>query len=202
MSAITDYASLKTAIANWLHRTDLDLLTGDFIALAEAKMSAQLMTRAMDIRANLTCTAGNAYVTLPTDMLEMNRLIVLSDPINVLRYESPDQLSIDYPTSIVGKPTLFAIIGSQVQLAPIPDSAYTLEITYLQRIPSLSLTNTTNWLIAAFPNAYLYGSLVAAQPFIENDERLPMFEKLYAQAIQEINSIDWYSGTTMRVRAR
>lgn len=202
MSAITDYASLKTAVANWLHRSDLDLLTGDFIALAEAKMSAQIYARSMDIRANLTCTAGNAYVTLPTDMLEMNRLTVTGDPNYVLRYESPDQLLIDYPNSTQGKPTLFAIIGAQIQLAPIPDSAYTLEITYMQRIPSLSTTNTTNWLLTAFPNVYLYGALCAAQPFIQNDARLPLFEKLYQEAIAAINSIDWYSGTTMRVRAR
>jgi hypothetical protein len=147
-------------------------------------------------------SAGNAYVTLPGDMLEMNRLILMSDPVYTLRYESPDQLSIDYPTSLSGKPSAFAVIGSQLQLAPIPDLAYALELTYQQRIPALSSTNTTNWLLTAFPNVYLYAALCAAQPFIMNDARIPTFERLYMQGIEAINSIDWYSGSTMRVRAR
>ncbi|MFZ6653792.1 phage adaptor protein [Undibacterium sp. TJN19] len=202
MSAITDYASLQTAVINWLHRSDLAAFVPDFIALAEGKMSSDIVARPMDVRTTLTTSTGNAYVTLPGDMLEMNRLILMTDPVYTLRYESPDQLSIDYPTALTGKPSAFAVIGSQLQLAPIPDTAYTLELTYQQRIPALSSTNTTNWLLTAFPNVYLYAALCAAQPFIMNDARIPTFERLYMQGIEAINSIDWYSGSTMRVRAR
>jgi len=35
-----------------------------------------------------------------------------------------------------------------------------------------------------------------------NDARLPVWQGLYSQAISGINGIDWYSGTTMKVRAR
>lgn len=202
MSAITDYASLQTAVANWLHRSDLVSLVPDFIALAEGRMSADLSARAMEVRTNLTCTIGNAYVTLPSDMLEMSRLNVLTDPVYTLQYRSADQLSTEFPTSQTGEPRVFGVIGAQVQLAPVPDAAYTLELTYMQRIPSLSNSNTTNWLLSAFPNCYLYAALMSAQPFIQNDERLPLFEKLYRDSVNAINSIDWYSGSTMRVRAK
>jgi len=202
MSAITDYASLQAAIINWLHRADLATVAPDFISLAEGRLSADLDTRAMEVRTNLTATSGNAYVTLPTDMLEMKRLILVTDPIYTLRYEAPDQLTTDYPNSQVGKPTIFAVIGAQIQLAPIPDTAYTLELTYQQRIPSLSATNTTNWLLTAFPNCYLWAALCEAQPFIMNDARIPVFQAKYQEAIENINSIDWYSGSTMRVRVK
>jgi hypothetical protein len=202
MSAITDYASLKTAVSNWLHRTDLDSYVGDFISLAEGRMSADINARPMETRTSLAVTSGNAYVTLPTDMLEMSRLIVQTDPIYTLQYRSADQISTEYPTSQVGEPRVFCVIGADVQLAPIPDADYTMELTYMQRIPSLSSTNTTNWLITAFPNAYLYAALCAAQPYIANDARLPIFEKLYLDSVKAINSIDWYSGSTMRVRAK
>ncbi|MES2040472.1 MAG: hypothetical protein V4495_21850 [Pseudomonadota bacterium] len=96
----------------------------------------------------------------------------------------------------------FSVIGQQLQLAPIPDAAYQLELTYQQRIPALSTINTTNWLLAAFPNVYLYAALCAAQPFIMNDARISTFEKLYLQSVDAINSIDWYSGSTMQVRAK
>lgn len=203
MSTIVDYASLQTAVGNWLHRTDLVALIPDFIGIAEGTLSSDLDTRAMQTRATLTANSGNAYITLPTDMLEMERLLLMTDPIGVLRYETPDQLTTDYSSaSIVGKPTVFTVIGPQLQLAATPDTNYSLELTYSQRLPSLSASNTTNWLLTGFPNAYLWAALCAAQPFIINDERLPMFKNLYKEAIDAINSIDWFSGSSMRVRAR
>lgn len=200
--AITDYASLQAAVSNWLHRSDLTAQIPDFIALAEARLSADLVARPMEISTTLTVTAGNAYVTLPSDMLEMTRLVLQSNPRLALKYASADELIADYPTDTPGQPVIFAVIGNQAQLAPVPDSGYTLELIYQQRIPALSNSSTTNWLITNWPNAYLYGALVAAQPFIVNDTRLPMFQQLYQQAVEGINGIDWYSGSTMTVRAR
>ena len=84
----------------------------------------------------------------------------------------------------------------------MPDSDYSIELLYYQRIPALSNTNPTNWLLTICPNAYLYGALLAAQPYLINDERIPMIQSLYRQAVDGLNSIDWYSGSTMRVRAR
>ena len=199
---IATYSDLQTSLANWLHRSDLTALIPDFIALAEAGLSGDLQARSMEVRTTLTTTAGNAYVTLPTDMLEMHRLTVQSDPVYVLSYRSPDELQQDYPYTTTGKPAVFAILGSEMQLAPIPDSAYTLELVYKQKIPALSDSNTSNWLLAQWPNAYLYGALCAAQPYIANDQRLPTFQALYQEAVDGINGIDWYSGTTMKVRTK
>lgn len=200
--AITDYASLQASVANWLHRTDLTDVIPDFIALAESKMASDIDARPMDIQVTLACTAGNPLVALPADMLEMRRLLLVTDPSIVLKYATPDQISSDYPLSLASRPSVFAVLGANLQLAPIPDSDYTLSLDYKQRIPALSGSNTTNWLLTAFPNAYLYGALCAAQPFIVNDERLMTFQALYKEAVAGINTIDWYSGSTMRVRAR
>ena len=202
MSSIVDYATLQTAVANWLHRADLTALVPDFISLAENEMSADIVARPMETRAVLTAIPGNAYITLPNDVLEFRRLILVTDPTYVLRYESPDQISTDYPTALSGKPTLYTVIGSTVQLAPIPDSNYSLELTYRQTIPALSVSNTTNWLLTNFPNVYLYGAICAAQPYMMNDERLGTFKNLYAEAVSKINSIDWCSASSLRVRAR
>lgn len=199
--AISDYGSLVTAVSNWLHRSDLAAQVPDFITLAELQMNSDIDSRAMESRTILTTTAGNEYITLPTDMMEMRRLLLQTSPTVTLKYVTPDEISSDYATGRTDQPRVFAVIGGQVQLAPIPDAAYTIELTYKQRIPPLSASSTTNWLITAWPNAYLYGALLAAQPYIVNDARLPTFEAMYRKAIDGINSIEWYSGSTMRVRA-
>lgn len=200
--AITDYASLQTTLATWLHRADLAAQIPDFIALAEAKLSCDLDARPMESRTTLTTTAGNAWLTLPADMLEMRRLLLQTSPTITLKYVTPDQISEDYSAAMTGRPEVFTVIGGSLQLAPVPDSAYAIELTYQQAIPALSASNATNWLLTGWPNAYLYGALVAAQPYLMNDARMDTFQKLYQEAVRGINSIDWYSGSTLRVRAR
>lgn len=200
--AITDYASLQSSVANWLHRSDLTAQIPDWIALAEAKLSSDLSARAMETRTSLSVSAGNAYVNLPNDMLEMARLTLQTNPVITLKYASADELSADFPFNVSGRPSVFAVIGGQLQLAPVPDANYNLELVYQQRIPALSNSNPSNWLLSNWPNAYLYGTLTAAQPYIANDARLATFQALYREAVDGINGIDWYSGSTMRVRAR
>lgn len=200
--AITDYASLQASVANWLHRSDLAEMIPDFIALAEAKLCSDVDSRSMESRTTLTASAANGYLTLPVDMLEMRRLKIIDSCNTILQYRTPDEIDQEYPNNRSDRPAVFAVVGGTLQVAPIPDTDYTLELVYLQRIPALSNSNTTNWLLTTWPNAYLYGALCAAQPYIVNDARLPTFQALYKEAVEGINGIDWYSGSTMRVRAR
>lgn len=200
--ALSTYSDLQTSVANWLHRSDLTSVIPDLIAMAEERLTADIVSRSMDTKTNLATVAGTATVALPTDMVEMRRLQIVSSYNTVLKYVTPDQLSADYYTNQVGLPLVFSIVGSNIELAPTPDAVYTLEITYKQRIPALSSTNTTNWLLTNWPSCYLYATLLQAQPYIMGDERLPVIESLYKEAVSNINAVDFYSGTTMRVKAR
>ena len=200
--SITTYAELQTSLANWLNRGDLTANIPDFITLAEAQLSTDLKTRSMEAKVTLSTVAGVNTVALPTDMLEMRRVQVVGTYNQPLSYRSPDELSIDYASNMSAQPIVFTVVGGNIELAPIPDAVYSLELTYQQRIPALSVSNTTNWLLTSWPNAYLYASLLAATPFIMNDARIAVWAQLYQQAVDGINSVDWYSGSTMKVRSR
>lgn len=200
--SIATYSDLQTSVANWLNRSDLSANIPDFIALAEDRLSGDLKTRAMEAKTTLSTVGGTNTVALPADMLEMRRIQILGSYNQPLSYRSPDELSIDYADNRSGQPVVFTVVGSNIELAPIPDGVYSVELTYQQRIPALSVTNTTNWLLTSWPSAYLYGALIAAEPFLKNDERLPVWQSLYQEAVDNINGIDWYSGSTMKVRAR
>lgn len=200
--SITSYAELQASVASWLNRGDLSANIPDFVTLAEAQLNRDLKTRAMETKTTLPTVAGVNTVALPTDMLEMRRLQVVGTYNQPLSYRSPDEISIDFAANTSAQPVVFTVIGGNIELAPIPDGVYSLELTYQQRIPALSDTNTTNWLLTNWPDAYLYASLLAATPFIMNDARLSTWAQLYSQAITGINGIDWYSGSTMKVRVR
>ena len=58
--AITTYAELQTAIANWLARDDLTTYLPDFITLFEAAANRRLRVRQMETTATLTPSSGSA----------------------------------------------------------------------------------------------------------------------------------------------
>lgn len=196
--SIVDYPSLQASLASWLHRSDLTAQIPDFIMLAEMKMNGDLEARMMDSITTLNTVANTSYLALPPDMIELRRMAIAG--YAPLEYVSPDQFDIEYGSQVTAMPRLFTVIGAQIQFAPTPDAVYAIETTYRQRIPPLSATNPTNWLITSYPNAYLWGALVSAQPWLASDDRLGTFQTLYREAVDQINKIDWCSGTTLVMR--
>ena len=203
--AINTYQTLQDAVANWVHRPGDATITArimDCISLVESRMSADLSGRSMELRATLTCVPSVAYVTLPTDIVEIRRLLLSSTtPQTTLKYVTPDNISKDYAYGSVGQPVIYTVNGAQVQLAPVPDTAYSLELSYYQKVPPLSTTNTTNWLLAGYPNVYLYGTLAELMVYLQDANGLAINKKLYLEAVDVVNKIDWYTGSTMIVRA-
>jgi hypothetical protein len=201
--ALGTYAQLQASIADWLHKDNLTTVIPDFIALAETQLNADINSRGQETRTSLTANTTTNLVALPTDMLEMRRLTITSTtPYRVLEYKSPEQLYADtvYITT-TSEPSAFTVIGSNIELNCIPDAAYTLEIVYRQKLTALSVSNTTNWLLTGYPNTYLFGSLLQSAPWIQDDDRIAVWQKMYGDAIKMVNTIDWYSGSGLRVRA-
>ena len=197
--ALTSYTELKTSIANYLNRSDLTSVIPDFITLAESKLNRILRLRVMQKRVSTTTTASDAFIDLPSDFLEMVQFFVDSNPNVVLDYVNPTEIELDNLRETSGKPQQYTIMGSEFKLNPIPDSVYTLKLTYFGKIPALSDSNTTNFLLSNYPQVYLYGALVEAQPYIMNDERLTTWISLYNEAVQLIIRDDEqgrYSGRT------
>lgn len=201
--ALATYTDLQTSVAGWLNRPDLTAQIPDFITLAETRLNRDLdNARAMETKVTLTTPSdGSNTVAAPADLLEMQRLLLLDSQNVVLQYLTPDEFAARHASNRSGRPEDFTVTGGSIELGPTPDAAYTLQLSYFQKLPSLA-ANGSNWLLSAWPDAYLWATLCAAQPFLMNDGRLPTFERLYAQAVQSINSVEWYSGTTMRVKAR
>jgi len=201
--ALDTYANLKTAIADWLDRSDLTDRIPDFIALAEARLNRELRIRPMEVRSTLTLTAGQRYFALPGGYLQMRNIQLNTNPVTPLEYITPEMLDRLYGSNTSGKPKAYSLIGDEIQLAPIPDSAYTLEVAYYEKFTPLSTDVTTNWLTENAPDVLLYGALIEAEPFVKNDERMPLWLNAYKEAIDKIQKADdrdRHSGSQMRVR--
>ena len=197
--ALTTFNELKTSIGNYLNRSDLTSVIPDFITLTEAKLNRILRIRPMQKRVSTTLTSGDAFVDLPNDFLEATQIFIDSNPNKVLNYVNANQIELENIQETSGTPSQYTITGDEFQLSPIPDSGYTLKISYYAKIPALSTENTSNYLLASYPQVYLYGALLEAQPYIVNDERITVWMSLFNEAVQLINRDDEqgrYSGRT------
>lgn len=187
--AITTYAELKSAIADWLNRDDLDAVIPNFISLAEAHFNRTMRHRKMVTRSD--ATLDTPYFAVPADWLENIRFQLNTNPVTPLLYVTPEQAAEErqkYNAS--GQPLFFSMVGEQFQVVPSPDTSYGAELLYYAKIPALSDANTTNWLLTESPDVYLYGSLVQSAPYLKEDERISVWAGLYQQFVDDMMLAD------------
>ena len=206
--AITTYAELQTATANWLDRTDLTARIPEFIELSEANFNRVIRQPDM-VTKDDSFSLTSRYNTLPTDTLEIVRIVLHLTPVIVLEYLTPEEISERRVSmSATGKPYYFTVIGgstNQLEVVPSPDSTYTSSIVYYTRIAALSDAATSNWLLAAHPDIYLFGTLVEAEPYLKNDERMPMWTSRLDKALMALRlqgERELHTGSSLRMRAR
>ena len=204
--AISNYSTLQASIGDWLNRSDLTAVIPDFITLAEAQFNRNIRHRRMVERA--TATLDSEYSAVPADWLESLRYQINTNPITVMEFVSPDQAALlKGANGTTGKPIYYTQIGQQFQVVPAPDSgsAYTGELTYYATIPALSVSNTTNWLLTDSPDLYLYGALLQAAPYLQDDQRLSTWGTLYERCLNDLKVSDERSRmatSALRMRAR
>jgi hypothetical protein len=180
--ALDTYANLQASIASWLNREDLASQIPDFIALAEAKFDRELRVNAMVGRE--VTTASSDYVELPSDWLQTISAAITSpaNTYSALRYISPEEYNDLRNDGLTGTSRMYTIINNNMLLLPAPEASVTIEIIYYKKIPALSASVATNWLLQRSQDLYLYGSLIQAEAFLQNDERIP----LWAGAVERI----------------
>jgi len=191
--ALANYTDLTSAIAGWLARDDLTSRIPDFVTLAEAKFNRVLLHPQMETRSTLTVDTGAAspeFLDLPSDFQTM-RSVRLSGVVGKPRLGFMTQTQMDdYRFSIdnvAAQPVYFSITGDQIELAPTPNENFTVQVIYRRNIPALA-TNTTNWLMTLAPDLYLYGSLLEAAPYMQNDERLAVWGLATQTVIDQLNA--------------
>jgi len=181
--AIATYTDLQSAVGDWLNRADLSSVIPTFITLAEAKFNRELRTRDMLLRSEAITT--NEFVAVPSDFLENYSLelnMTNLGPQQSLAFIGPLEAKVLKANKITGLPRYYTMIDGAFEILPAPSGNTDIILTYYQKIPSLSGTVSTNWLITKSPDLYLYSTLLEAAPYLKDDERL----QVWAAARQQV----------------
>ena len=186
--AITTYAELQSNVTDFLNRDDLDAKAPTFISLAESNLSRDIRHWRQEKRS--TAEIDTQYSAIPADFLEAVRFYITSGdtrPLELIsQAEMLDRKYHNLNTS--GQPAYYAITAGEIEVYPVPDGTYTAELYYMANLPALSDSNTSNWLLQYYPDAYLYGSLIHSAPYLKDDARLQVWAALYASAVDAINA--------------
>lgn len=190
---IEKYGQLKSAIANWLARNDLENQIEDFIWLAESRINKDLFCPEMyktkitkisnpspDISTQCTILVPDNLIKLKSiSYIDINRSKVKLLPCN-------ENVINNYSFNF---PKYFERRGSYFAIFPNADfSNFDFVIDFYERIPSLSKTNTTNWLLEQSPEIYLYASLLEACPYLGEDSRVNMWLSAYNIGVSALNA--------------
>lgn len=197
-TAIVDYASLKTALGEWDGRTDTTTDADALIAFAESYFNVKLRLRQMETTDDLTPTSN--VCTLPSDYIEYKRVVEKASIRRKLAYITEDAADGLYPTRASGLACHFMIVGSS--LTALPLSSNDIELTYYQKIPALSASNTTNWLLLQHPNLYLHACLLYAGELHKDDGQITKESTFLKTYIDLLHAADnrgkfAYAGVTL-----
>lgn len=187
---LSTYTGLQAAIETELNRTDLTTAVPAFIALMEAQTERQLRVREMLVT-DTAFVVDSELEDLPADFLETRNLYLNVNPVKPLEFRTmEDVIQFKRFNQGTGKPQLYTVIGGQFMFAKAPDSAYTATLVYYQKIPRLSVSQTSNWLLAAHPDIYFYGSLLNSAPYLKEDARIAVWAQLYQNAVEALKVAD------------
>lgn len=169
------YAQLKDAVAAWINKPDIEQSIPIFVRLAEERILKGVQLSLFQKNATATVSSGGQYLPVPSDFLAPMALNLRGADNDKFFLEFKDLSFVQAYTpdpATTGTPRYYGQFdNSYFLLGPTPDATYTAQLQYLYRPPSLTdgADDGTTWLSQNAEIALLFGALVEAQLFLQED---------------------------------
>jgi len=185
------YDELVTNLRNY---TEVDAnvfstsVINTFITMAENRILRDIDLDVFKVEAAASTTAGNKFLTAPSDILTHRYLMVTSGTDQIfLDFRDTSFMKEYWPNGAeTGVPKYYSVWDQNTfYLAPTPNANFTVELGYIYRPTQLSPATPTTWISNNAPEALLYACLIQAYSYTKGPlEMLQYFENSYKQAVQ------------------
>ena len=184
MAIVTNYATLQTAIKDYLVRDDLTDFIPNFIQNAENKLYRTLNLRNEETALSVSVSGGVGAV--PTKFKALKFAYVSESPAPVLRWTPLESLYEQYPQRSGGgaTPCLISREGVNFVFGPYPKS-FTLAGIYYKKQDPLRTTDPS-WYVTNAPEVLIYGSLMEAALFVRDLDMFNFWRPFYDEAVSTI----------------
>lgn len=189
--ALTNYGTLKTAIATRLSRSNMTALIPDFVTVAHFKMmrgdrgNQMPALRIDDMLTEASLTLSSGSVALPSGYLERKSLYINDTNETTPRFMPVARFNRLGSKTQSGVPQFYTIKGSTLVVAPT--SSDTVKFYYYAEIDQPSADSDTNAIFTKAPHAYLYGALAEAYDHIRQMDRAQYYRQQFVSAVLTLN---------------
>lgn len=185
--ALNSYSALKTAVADWMARSDISSNVADWITLAESTLNAKLGP--VEVSQSLTGTSDSRNLDTSSYSIVEPLALFLTDP------SSSDESELVRKNAFAristsGRPSFWEMTQAQdhIELDRPCDQAYSFRLRYRQRF-ALSDSVTSNWLLANYPNLYLSATIFWGGGYTMNYEKAATFKAVLEDDIRDVKNI-------------
>ncbi|MED5549871.1 MAG: hypothetical protein VX529_10990 [Pseudomonadota bacterium] len=186
--ALSSYAELQASVADWLSLSNATTQIVDFIALAEADMNTTIRARQNTAYATVTF-ASTGLASLPEGYRSARTLRLSGSPGYDLESVSLDRMSeLLAGAGAGGNPEAFAVDGDSFRCFPTPSADTDTICHYYRTIPALADDNTSNWVLAGYPQVYLFGALAHGFGWHDDTENERKYRTKFEDAMKRLNA--------------
>ena len=154
--AISTYDDLINSIHDYTLRSDSPASL--FISMAESDLTTLVKHYLNETIENVPLVSDS--ITFPNDFLELRSVKAGDFPTR--------QLGISDTTIYPGE-ICYRRVGNKLFFVGDLSQVSTIELVYWARIPALSESNQSNWLLEKFPSVYLHAALAKAYRWAKDD---------------------------------
>ena len=189
-----NYAALSQMIPDGCENAETSFVAHipDFVKAAEQRIYQAVQLPATRKRSTGTATAGNRYLTVPTDFLAaFAASIVDAGTYYNMQFRDVDWLRAAYPEpAAVGVPLYYGLIDDTTfLLSKTPAVSYVVELHYYYK-PSSIVDTGTSWLGTNFDNVLFWGSMVQAYLYLKGeDELVKSYDAQFKEGLSLLKSV-------------
>lgn len=187
--SISTYDQLKKTVIKYTHRNDLLDIFDTFLDLTEVDIRSNpqkpLKLSQSEKVSTTSVSLDSRYLAFPLGFQSSRKFsITIDDNISTLLFKTPDQLRVRTGT---GTPCFFTVRNNQIEFDILPDSAYTVTLTYMVDLTPLASDNQTNDILTKYPTVYMYGCLKHAFIYVEDEDQAGKYDGLFSEAVEAAN---------------
>ncbi|SFL44717.1 phage adaptor protein [Shimia aestuarii] len=179
------YDEFKTYLATFLWKDNDQVLIDNLdslIQMADAELN-QLFKVQQRLK-TATISVDNQDFELPSDYRSIRDLTRLTNVAETYGYVPPTELyknRVNAPQ--LGSRPVYSLVGSTLLLSGDYTTPTAFQIVYYDKIPDYQDTDAS-WVADDFLNLYVYAVLRQTVMFLREDERLPLWNSLFTDALK------------------
>ena len=181
---IEDRQSLEVAVNSYIKRAFPDETFSTILQIAHDRIFRDV--RPSETLIETTLVPTSTLIDLPLDYVDTRELSYKNGSNRVV-LRSVGRHVLGRSASFTGLPTVYSVVGRQVEVAPISLPA-DFTLWYWQKLPQLVADDDTNIILTTYPYLYLYGCLVEGNSFIQDIQGRDIAIQSYGGEVQFVNA--------------